>query len=194
MQLRAEPELRAAAKGSDELVEGPVQFSTEFRVVVIEVRSRSAREPNAATIRWVGYADGTFAVDEADTPLDQPGTEARLHARPDEASWTSWERVELLATRYASLLNVPIILRRQGTTADPVLVSTHPAPWQHPVNEASSWCTSEFGFKALLSIPLAVPAAGMRVVAFIIPSAREGSSRGGDVVYSHGIYFASDNT
>src|SRR6478736_4598409 len=47
----------------------------------IEVISRSARTPDAPTVRWVGQSDGTFTIGAALKPLAAPGTEVRLRPR-----------------------------------------------------------------------------------------------------------------
>ena len=53
----------------------------------IEVVSRSAREPDAPTVRWVGLSDGTFTIGDALRPLPAPGTEVRLKPRHGSHRW-----------------------------------------------------------------------------------------------------------
>jgi molecular chaperone HtpG len=48
----------------------------------IEVRSRSARDPNAPTMQWVGYGDGTYTVRPADEPLAEPAPTSGNGPRP----------------------------------------------------------------------------------------------------------------
>src|SRR4029079_12492188 len=59
----------------------------------IEVVSRSARVPDAPTVRWVGSSDGTFTIRESATPLPEPGTEVRLHPRYRAYRWCESDAV-----------------------------------------------------------------------------------------------------
>ncbi|MEE1650237.1 HSP90 family protein [Brachybacterium sp. J144] len=160
----------------------------------IEVTSRSARDPEARTMRWVGRGDGTFTVTPAPEQLAEPGTEVRVHVRPDEAEWVGADRVTRLASEYASLLAVPITVAVAGDPAPPLLVSRNPAPWDLPEGDAATWCADAFGFEPLAAIPLHVPMLGVRGVAFVTPQATPGRGRAGDRVFSHGMSVASDNT
>lgn len=169
----------------------------------IEVRSRSATDPSSPTMRWVGYGDGTYTVTAAEDALDEPGTEIRVLARPDEREWVGGGRVQLLARQFARLLSIPITVGQiggHGTTAtentaedaQPILISMETPPWLRNAETAANWCEDEYGFHPLATIPINVPAFGVRGIAFITRS--ESRSRGGDLVYSHGMFVASDNT
>ncbi|OYN84004.1 HSP90 family protein [Parenemella sanctibonifatiensis] len=163
----------------------------------IEVRSRSARTPEAETMLWVGYGDGTFSVGPAPEPLSEPGSEVRVHARHGESSWVSYDRVRLLAEQFASLLPGPIMLHhlaREGAPEHPpLLVSTRTPPWQLPPEEVFAWCEEKFGTGTILGFPVQVPAAGVRGLAFI-GNRTGGSHRSGDMVYSHGMFVSDQNT
>ncbi|MGP9747413.1 ATP-binding protein [Brachybacterium sp. AOP29-B2-41] len=160
----------------------------------IEVTSRSARDPEAQTMRWVGRGDGTFTVAPAPEPLAEPGTVVRVHARPDEAEWVGAGRVHRLAREYASLLAVPITVAVAGDPRPAVRVSGDPAPWDLPDHALGLWCEDVFGFAPLASIPLDVPMLGIRGVAFVTGEATPGRGRAGDRVFSHGMSVAADNT
>ncbi|MFC0673168.1 HSP90 family protein [Brachybacterium hainanense] len=160
----------------------------------IEVISRSARDPQASTMRWIGYGDGTFTVAPAPHPLEEPGTVVRVHARPDEAEWVGADRVLRLAREFASLLTVPITFAVVGDPRPPVRVSGDAAPWTLPEEAAAAWCEDTFGFAPLASIPLDVPMLGIRGTAFVTGEATPGRGRAGDRVHSHGMFVAADNT
>lgn len=157
----------------------------------IVVRSRSARSVDAATMRWVGHGDGTFAVSADHEPLATPGTEVRVQARVDEVAWVSVERVTLLARQFARLLDVPITVARRGEAGS--LISTQQAPWEVSGPDADAWCEAELGFEPLTTIPFEVPMVGLKGVAFVYPSERTRTQRTGDVVFSHGMFVEDNN-
>lgn len=166
----------------------------------IEVTSRSAKENDAPTMRWVGHSDGTYSVTPAPLPLDEPGTTVRLVARPDDREWVGLERVRLLATRFASLLDLPIRLSGASTDAEATperqrgaLVSRRPAPWASDERAAAQWCQEEFGFEPEVQFPLDVPLAGVRGVAFVAPDRGRVGSRRGDAVFCRGMFLSAEN-
>lgn len=156
----------------------------------IEVLSRSARSPDAPTLRWVGSSDGTFTIETATTALPEPGTTVRIAARPDDAEWVRPERVQLLISRFAELLGLPVVLRT--TTGDEIL-STRTPPWQLDPAAAAEWCAETLGFEPLAALPIAIPTAGVHGVAFIADSPGRVGNRSGDTVHSHGMFVADDN-
>lgn len=157
----------------------------------IEVRSRSARAFDAPTLVWRGSSDGTFTVDRADAPLPTPGTQVRLQARPDDREWVTPDRVRLLATRFAGLLDLPVVFAGHGATET---LTDRRAPWEGTSEEAARWCEEELGFAPIASLPIRVDAAGVRGVAFITNSAGRVGNRRGDSVFSRGMFVADDNT
>jgi molecular chaperone HtpG len=98
----------------------------------IEVVSRSAREPDAPTVRWVGLSDGTFTIGDALRPLPTPGTEVRLKPRHGSHRWCDTDACLQFAHDFAELLDVPV---RVGTET----VSQRPAPWQLSTEEQLTW-------------------------------------------------------
>lgn len=74
----------------------------------IELVSRSAREPGAPAIRWVGRADGSYDLAElhgADLPA---GSTVLLRPRRDLEHWLAGETVAALAAEFGSLLPVDV--------------------------------------------------------------------------------------
>ena len=74
----------------------------------IEVVSRSAKWPDAPTVRWVGQSDGTFTVGNALQPLAEPGTEVRLRPRHGFHRWCDTDACTQFASDFAELLDVPV--------------------------------------------------------------------------------------
>jgi len=105
----------------------------------IDVRSRSAKDPNAPTVHWQGHTDGTYSVDVLDAVdpgvLRQSGTVITLHALPGEV-WMEPDTVRSLIDEFGSLLPVEIEVRSQGRT-------THhgnaKAPWELPREQQERW-------------------------------------------------------
>lgn len=158
----------------------------------IEVVSRSARSADATTLQWVGSSEGTFTIGPAPAPLDHVGTEVIVRARPDDREWLAPRRVSMLLSKFASLLDIPLMLH-VGAAA-PVMISRQPAPWAIDAAWATTWCRRELGFEPIAALPLGVPAAGIAGVAYIVDSPGRVGSRGGDTVYSRGMFVASDNS
>ena len=157
----------------------------------IEVRSRSARTADARTLSWVGSADGTFTISEAQHPLADAGTEVRVAARADDREWVEPQRVRLLVERFASLLDLPVILGGDGRPGE--VISGRTAPWRATQAQAEVWCRRELGFTPLAGLPIDVRAAGVVGVAFIADSPGRVGNRKGDTIYSRGMFVAENN-
>ncbi|MET9564346.1 HSP90 family protein [Streptomyces tauricus] len=154
----------------------------------IRVVSRSARTPDAPPVEWTATDDGSYRVrtlpSEART---EPGTTVYLEARPGAADWLAGERVLSLARDFGSLL--PYDVRVGDET-----VTDLPAPWDraHPGPAArrvalARHCHDLFGFTPLDSIELNVPVAGIRGVAYVLPSAVSPAQRAGHRVHLKGM-------
>ncbi|MGN9818749.1 HSP90 family protein [Streptomyces sp. SD11] len=154
----------------------------------IRVVSRSARVPDAPPVEWTATDDGSYRVrtlpSEART---EPGTTVYLEARPGAADWLAGERVLSLARDFGSLL--PYDVRVGDET-----VTDLPAPWDraHPGPAArrvalARHCHDLFGFTPLDSIELNVPVAGIRGVAYVLPSAVSPAQRAGHRVHLKGM-------
>ncbi|WP_328768388.1 HSP90 family protein [Streptomyces sp. NBC_00286] len=154
----------------------------------IRVVSRSARTPEAPPVEWTATDDGSYRVrtlpDEART---EPGTTVHLVARPGAAEWLSGERVLALARDFGSLLPYDV---RVGDEA----VTDLPAPWDRSYPSPATrrvalarHCHDQFGFTPLDSIDLDVPLAGIRGVAYVLPSAVSPAQRAGHRVHLKGM-------
>lgn len=158
----------------------------------IEVRSRSARTPDAPTLLWIGSANGTFTVAEAETPLPDAGTRVTVTARIDDREWVEPHRVELLARRFAGLLDVPVDVR-SGPDGPVEAVTAAAPPWSGTEADAADWAVRELGFAPLTSMVVEVPVAGVVGLALIADSPGRVGHRRGDRVYSRGMLVADDN-
>ncbi|MCX4234658.1 HSP90 family protein [Streptomyces ortus] len=154
----------------------------------VRVVSRSARTPDAPPVEWTATDDGSYRVrtlpPEART---EPGTTVYLEARPGAADWLAEERVLSLARDFGSLLPYDV---RVGDER----VTELPAPWDrsYPGPAArrvalARHCHDLFGFTPLDSIELNVPLAGIRGVAYVLPSAVSPAQRAGHRVHLKGM-------
>lgn len=130
----------------------------------IEVRTRSARTPEAATLLWTAHGDGTYQLTETD-PLPQPGTVVTLRSRRGER-WLDASNVRTLASHYGELLPIPITFSDNGLRSQ---LAPRPLPWRLSDAEAAQYCSRVFGFTPLATVRLEVPVAGIRGVAFVLP-------------------------
>ncbi|MEU5403129.1 HSP90 family protein [Streptomyces sp. NPDC005963] len=159
-------------------------------VVASEIRvvSRSARAADAPPVEWSARDDGSYTV--RTLPADarsEPGTTVELTARPGSADWLAEERVFALARDFGRLLPYDI---RVGDRP----VTELPAPWErsHPGPSArrvalAAHCHELFGFSPLDSIDLGVPLAGVRGVAYVLPSSVSPAQRSGHRVHLKGM-------
>ncbi|HRW17583.1 MAG TPA: HSP90 family protein [Dermatophilaceae bacterium] len=152
----------------------------------IEVRSRSAKEADAPTIKWVGHANGTFDIEECE-PLDTPGSEMRIKPRHGEGWWCSEETLLQLTHDFAELLDVPVRVAGQ-------LVSQRTAPWQLPVEEQVAWCRENLGFEPMGIIQLNVSMLDVKGLGFVLPYTAQPGHRTGDRIYARGMLVADADT
>lgn len=149
----------------------------------IEVISRSARTPDAPTVRWVGESDGTFTIGPALTPLAEPGTEVRLRPRHGYHRWCDTDACTQFASEFAELLTVPV---RIGHST----LSQQPPPWTLSTEDQLAWCQERFGFEAMGIIPFDTQSAGVVGLAFVLPYTARPGYRTGDRIYSKGMLVA----
>ncbi|MFI6640979.1 HSP90 family protein [Streptomyces sp. NPDC050504] len=183
--------------GSEGLESARAEFLGQFGigllacfVVAEEIRvvSRSARRPEAPPVEWAARDDGSYTV--RTLPGDarvEPGTTVHLVARPGSAEWLAQDRVLALARDFGSLLPYDVRVGEQPVT-------DLPAPWDrpHPSPAArrvalAGHCHEQFGFSPLDSIELDLPAAGVRGVAHVLPSAVSPAQRAGHRVHLKGM-------
>ncbi|MFF3486357.1 HSP90 family protein [Streptomyces sp. NPDC002701] len=154
----------------------------------IRVVSRSARTPDAPPVEWTATDDGSYRVrtlpDEART---EAGTTVYLEARPGAADWLSGGRVLALARDFGSLLPYDVRVGDEKVTDLPAPWDrTYPSPATRRVALARH-CHDLFGFTPLDSIELTVPLAGIRGVAYVLPSAVSPAQRAGHRVHLKGM-------
>ncbi|MFC5805640.1 HSP90 family protein [Streptomyces formicae] len=159
-------------------------------VVAAEIRvvSRSARAQDAPPVEWAARDDGSYTVRTLpDSARGEPGTTVYLTARPGSGEWLAEDRVLALARDFGSLLPYDV---RVGDEA----VTGLPAPWDrsYPSPAArrvalAGHCHELFGFTPLDSIELDLPAAGVRGVAYVLPSAVSPAQRAGHRVHLKGM-------
>lgn len=157
----------------------------------IEVESRSARTPDAPTVRWVGNSDGTYVITGADRPRGRPGTLVRVHLRREETMWASSRRLARLAGEFARYLDVAVDVVDATGLATRVSGATLPEDLD-PLASAAL-CRELFGFDPLTTLRLEVPVLGIHGVAYVTPYREATTGRAGDMVYSNGILVADDN-
>ena len=154
----------------------------------IRVVSRSARTPDAAVVEWTASDDGSYTVRTLPHEArPEPGTTVDLVARAGAGEWLAPERVLTLARDFGSLLPYDV---RVGDEA----VTDLPAPWDRsypsPANRRvalARHCHELFGFTPLDSIELTVPLAGIRGVAYVLPSAVSPAQRATHRVHLKGM-------
>lgn len=153
----------------------------------VEVRSRSAKDPDAETILWSGSSAGTFTITVADEPLAAPGTEVRVHPRDEHAHWCDPATTLRLATDVAEHLTTAV-------RVDGVLVSTVTPPWDLPVDDQLAWCRERLGFDPLGIVPLDSALHDVRGVGFVLPYTAMPGHRTGDRLYSRGMLVADSDS
>ncbi|MEW1546206.1 HSP90 family protein [Streptomyces tsukubensis] len=141
----------------------------------ITVLSRSAADPAAPAVEWRGHADGRYTIRTLPaSAVPEPGTTVRLVPRADNAEWTEPGRVVSLARHYGALL--PYRVTVTDTRGETHRIDETP-PWDRPHasplarREAlTAHCRDLFDFTPLDTIELDLPAAGLRGVAYVLPT------------------------
>ncbi|MFD8547171.1 HSP90 family protein [Streptomyces sp. NPDC059649] len=159
-------------------------------VVADEIRvvSRSARDTTAPPVEWTARDDGSYTVRTLpDGARPEPGTTVHLTARPGAAEWLTEARVTALAKEFGSLLPYDVRVGDAPVTDRPAVWERHhPHPAARRVALARH-CHQQFGFTPLDSIDLDLPVAGVRGVAYVLPSAVSPAQRAGHRVHLKGM-------
>ncbi|MFE9535231.1 HSP90 family protein [Streptomyces sp. NPDC006691] len=158
----------------------------------ITVLSRTAADPSAPAVEWRGHSDGRYTIRTLPaSAVPEPGTTVRLVPRADTAEWTEPERVVSLARHYGGLLRHEVTV--VGPRGETHRVNEAP-PWERshrsPVarREAmTAYCRGLFDFTPLDTIELDLPAAGLRGVAYVLPTAMSPAQRAGHRVHLKGM-------
>ncbi|MER5290556.1 HSP90 family protein [Streptomyces pharetrae] len=186
-----------SSKRADGLREARADFLGQFGIGLlacfvvaerIRVVSRSARTPDARPVEWTASDDGSYTVRTLpDEARPEPGTTVHLVARAGAGEWLSRERILALARDFGALLPYDV---RVGEEA----VTDLPAPWDRPYPSPAArrvalarHCHEQFGFTPLDSIGLDVPLAGIRGVAYVLPSAVSPAQRARHRVHLKGM-------
>ncbi|MFE1438575.1 HSP90 family protein [Streptomyces sp. NPDC058739] len=154
----------------------------------IRVVSRSARTPDARPVEWTARDDGSYTVRTLPHEArPEPGTTVHLVARPGAAEWLAPRRVLELARDFGALL--PYDVRVDGEA-----VTDLPAPWDRPYPSPANrrvalarHCHGLFGFTPLDVVDLSVPLAGIRGVAYVLPTAVSPARRARHRVHLKGM-------
>ncbi|WP_225803630.1 HSP90 family protein [Streptomyces sp. NK15101] len=158
----------------------------------ITVVSRSAADPSAPAVEWRGHSDGRYTIRTLPaSAAPEPGTTVRLTPRVDNAEWTSPDQVVSLARHYGGLLRHEVTV--VGPRGETHRINEAP-PWERehrsPLarREAlAAYCGDLFGFTPLDSIELDLPAAGLRGVAYVLPTSVSPAQRAGHRVHLKGM-------
>ncbi|MFC9593815.1 HSP90 family protein [Streptomyces sp. NPDC056944] len=158
----------------------------------ITVLSRSAADPAAPTVEWRGHSDGRYTIRTLPSAtLPEPGTTVELVPRADNAEWTTPQQVVSLARHYGGLLRHDVtVIDARGEShrinAAPPWEQTHRSPLAK--REAyTAYCRELFDFAPLDTIELDLPAAGLRGVAYVLPTAVSPAQRAGHRVHLKGM-------
>lgn len=164
----------------DELGFGRHEFLGQFGIgllscflVADEIRvvTRSGDEP---TVYWTGYSDGRYEIRRG-VDREEPGTTVTLRPRRGEEAWLAESRVLELARLFGSMLPATV---QVGQT----VVTGRPLPWGEG-GERVRYCQEIFGFTPYDIIELNVPEAGLRGLAFVLPTPASPAARAGHRVY-----------
>lgn len=157
----------------------------------ITVLSRSAADPAAPAVEWRGHSDGRYTIRTLpSSAVPEPGTTVRLvpgptkpsgRARSGSSTWPG-TTAACCGTRSSSWTRTA---RGSGSTTRR-LGSSPTAPLAH--HEAlTAYCRDRFDFTPLDSIELDLPAAGLRGVAYVLPTAMSPAQRAGHRVHLKGM-------
>lgn len=149
----------------------------------VDVWSRSGKpdvtDGRTTAIHWVGYADGTFEIEEDSDSDREVGTTVTLTARAGCEHWLDHATVLQLATEYASLLPYDIAIEDPFDGEERWHTITSPdLPWRRVYDSAAarrkaldSYCEETFGWHPLGHVDFELPIVGLTGMAFILPQA-----------------------
>ncbi|QKW09427.1 HSP90 family protein [Streptomyces sp. NA04227] len=154
----------------------------------IRVVSRSARTPDAPPVEWTARDDGSYTVRTLDdSARPEPGTTVHLEARGDAEEWLAEDRVRELARDFGALLPYDVRVGGEPVTELPAPWDrTYPGPAARRVALARH-CQETFGFSPLDTVELDIPLAGVRGVAYVLPSAVSPAQRARHRVHLKGM-------
>jgi molecular chaperone HtpG len=159
----------------------------------IRVVTRSAREPDAATVEWVGSSDGSYGVRilDGDAARAEPGTTVYLAPRYGAERWFAPDLVAELAREYGGLLPYEVTVE---SALGVVRVNGEPPAWgKQYASEAErrgallAYGEELLGFRPLDVIELEVPLVGVKGAGFILPQAANPADGSRHRVYLKGM-------
>ncbi|HEV3171444.1 MAG TPA: HSP90 family protein [Actinocrinis sp.] len=158
----------------------------------IRVVTRSAADPDAGPVEWLAGSDGRYTIRALPASArETPGTTVELTPRPGAERWFAPDRVVQLAREFGSLLPYEVVVESDGHS---VRVTDSPAVWDRPFGSPAARRLALFeygertlGFPALDVIELDVPVAGVRGVAYVLPSAANPTEAGRHRVHLKGM-------
>jgi molecular chaperone HtpG len=166
----------------------------------IRVVTRSAREPDAETVEWVGSSDGSYGVRilDAQAARPEPGTTVYLAPRHGAERWFAPGLVAELAREYGALLPHEVTVESgQGVVR---VTEERPAWEQQHASEVErrsallAYGEQLLGFRPLDVIELEVPLVGVRGAGFVLPSAANPADGSRHRVYLKGMLLSDAAT
>lgn len=158
----------------------------------IEVVTRSARVPDAATVVWTGFSDGRYQVRRAEQERAEPGTTVTLIPSATGHQWVTAPKVLQLAREFGGLLPVRIDVGRNK-------INRQTLPWREKSPAAATgrkallrYGRQTFGFTPLDVIDFAVPEADLTGVGFVLPIAANPAQPPQHRVYLKRMLLADD--
>lgn len=147
----------------------------------IVIRSRSARDPDAAPIEWTGHADGTFTVQPIadDLPL---GTSVHLRPRRGQDALLRTPAVIELAETFGEFLAAPVRIDLPGGGEQQL---TRTPPFHPDADEAArlAYGRDLIGSDPLAAIALRVPGTDTVGTAYVLPFSPPPGARQATRVY-----------
>jgi len=159
----------------------------------IRVVTRSAREPDAETVEWLGNSDGSYGVRvlAGDAARAEPGTTVYLAPRHGAERWFAPDLVAGLAREYGGLLPQAVTVESgQGIVR---VTEQRPAWERHYASEAErrgallAYGEELLGFRPLDVIELEVPVVGVKGAGFVLPQAANPADGSRHRVYLKGM-------
>ena len=159
----------------------------------IRVVTRSAREPDAETVEWLGNSDGSYGVRVLadDAARAEPGTTVYLAPRYGAERWFAPDLVAELAREYGGLLPYEVTVESaQGIVG---VTGLRPAWERQYASEAErrdallAYGEELLGFRPLDVIELEVPVVGVKGAGFVLPQAANPADGSRHRIYLKGM-------
>lgn len=143
-------------------------------------------KPEAKTIEWRGYSDGTYSIRYLEQELT-PGTRIYLRGKKGFERYFQPETVLKLATHFGSILPYPITITNENKTE---VVNKEAPPWKQEFSslDEKRQVILDFGLQnlevsAFDYIPLKSSLGGVEGIAFILPYAPSPAAQSTHQVY-----------